>query len=316
MDIQDLQIFVRVAALQNLSAVGNQMGLTPGTISKRIQALETDLVVRLFDRTTRSIRITDEGQRFLVHAQRMLDEYESAKNAIATHINSPVGRLRIAAPEMLGRVLVCSTVNTFAEKYPQISVQLDLTDRQVNLHEEGYDIAIHVGDLGDSSLIARKLASDRRIYVASPTYIQRHGAPQTAADLIDHRCLALGDTHFWAFARGTETEESVRLPVVLRSSNSEVLRRAALEGMGILQTTVMQIGGDLAEGRLVQVLANASDPEELPVHALYLGGKQSLPRLRMFLDHLIDDFREFEREETHSDVPHAKSAARLRRVCP
>lgn len=314
MDIQDLEIFVRVAALQNLSAVGNEMGLTPGTISKRIQALESDLEVRLFDRTTRSIRITDEGERFLVHAKRVIDEIDSAKNAIATHSNTPVGRLKVAAPEIIGRVLVCSAVNAFIEKYPQISVQLDLVDRSVNLHEEGYDIAIHLGDLGDSSLIAKKLAGDRRVYVASPSYIARHGAPELPADLLEHRCLALGDTHNWAFSRGPDSEDSVRIRVALRSSNADVLRCAAIEGAGILQSTMMQVGADIAAGRLVSVLENAFEPTEVAIHALYPRGKQPLQRLRMFLDHLIEEFRD-DRGAASRVMPAHRHVKRVKQIC-
>lgn len=292
MDLQDLEIFVRVAAVQNLSAVGQELGLTPGTISKRLQALEVDLEVRLFDRTTRSIRITDEGERFLVHAQRVLHEMDQARTALASRTSTPVGRLKIAAPELLGHESICAAVNAFVETYPQISVQLDLTDKPVNLHEEGYDVVIHTGDLGDSSLIAKKLTTDRRICVASPLYIEKHGAPMIPADIATHKCLALGDTYIWSFARSREEEELIRINVALRSTSNEVLRRAAVAGAGLFWTTEMQVSSDLAQRQLVQVLADAPDADDVGVYALYLSGRHALPRLRTFLDHLGDHFRE------------------------
>jgi DNA-binding transcriptional LysR family regulator len=293
MDLQDLTIFVRVAAVQNLSAVGTELGLTPGTISKRIQSLEDELEVRLFDRTTRSIRITEEGQRFLVHADRVLHEIEQARAAVSHSSDNPVGKLKIAAPELLGRRFVTPAVLTFGRSFPGVDVQIDLTDRAVNLHEEGYDVAIHAGFLADSALIARKLVSDRSLVVASPGYIAEHGAPRIPDDLQRHCCLALSDVWTWNLPNAKSTaDEAARLNVRLRSNSSEVLRRAALQGFGLMQTTARQIGCDLKNGRLVPVLSNANEIDDIGIYALYLNGRQELPRLRMFLDHLAEYFRD------------------------
>ncbi|MEQ1647075.1 MAG: LysR family transcriptional regulator [Hyphomicrobiaceae bacterium] len=293
MDLQDLSIFVRVAAVQNLSAVGTELGLTPGTISKRIQSLEEELEVRLFDRTTRSIRITEEGQRFLVHADRVLNEIEQARAAVSQSSDNPVGKLKIAAPDLLGRTFVTPAVLTFRKLFPGVDVQLDLTDRTVNLHEEGYDIAIHAGSLADSALIAKKLAPDRTLVVASPAYISEHGAPQSADDLQRHSCLALSDVWTWSMPNAkSAAEEAVRLNVRFRSNSSEVLRRAALQGIGLMQTTARQIGCDLKSGRLVPVLSKVDDVDDIGIYALFLNGRQELPRLRMFLDHLAEYFRD------------------------
>src|SRR6516225_2690681 len=177
MDIQDMRIFARVAAVQNLSAVGTELGLTPGTISKRIQSLEDELSARLFDRTTRSIRITEEGVAFLAHVERILSEIEAARASVDDKVTKPKGKLKIAAPACLGRRYVAPALCEFVRAFPEIDVQVDLHDRQVNLQEDGYDVAIRTGALSDSSLIAKRLAPDRHVIAAAPSYLTRAGCP-------------------------------------------------------------------------------------------------------------------------------------------
>lgn len=290
MDIQDLLIFSRVSALQNLSAVGTELGLTPGTISKRIQALEEDLAVRLFERTTRSIRITEEGARFLTYVERVLNELEQARSSMATSAGKPVGKLKVSAPHIIGRLFVAPAISGFLEAYPDIDVQLDLTDRNVNLHEEGYDIAIRSGALNDSTLIAKRLAYDRIIVAASPSYLQQNGVPQSPAELSEHKCLALGDAWTWTFGSGSD-ERAVRINARLRSDSSEVLRIAAVAGTGLFRTTELMVADELASGQLVPVLPNAIDNHSAGVYALYVSGRHVLPRQRVFLDHVADWFR-------------------------
>lgn len=308
MDIQDLLIFSRVSALQNLSAVGSELGLTPGTISKRIQALEEDLAVRLFERTTRSIRITEEGTRFLAYVERVLSELEQARSSMAASSGKPVGKLKISAPQLLGRLYVAPAISNFLEAYPDIEVQLDLTDRNVNLHEEGYDIAIRSGALIDSTLIAKRLASDRIIIAAAPSYLQQYGVPQTPAELTDHKCLALGDAWNWTFGNGPD-ERAVRISTRLRSDSTEVLRIAALAGTGLLRTTELTIADDLASGQLVPVLPNAIDNSLTGVHALYVSGRHVLPRQRVFLDHMADWFRTQRKSVAESGLGSGTAAA-------
>ena len=222
MDIQDMRIFARVAAVQNLSAVGTELGLTPGTISKRIQALEDELHARLFDRTTRSIRITEEGSTFLLHVERILSEIEAARASVDDKVTKPKGKLKLAAPACLGRRYIAPALCEFMRAFPEIEVQVDLKDRQVNLQEEGYDVAIRTGALSDSSLIAKRLAPDRAVIVASPSYVARMGRPMRPEDLARHDCLVLGDRWQWSFGKnGAET--SVRVKGPLRSNNGEML---------------------------------------------------------------------------------------------
>ena len=290
MDIQDLRIFARVAAVQNLSAVGTELGLTPGTISKRLQALEEELNARLFDRTTRSIRITQEGATFLVHARKILEELDAARAAVGDNVANPKGKLKISAPASLSHQFVAPAICAFARFFPEIEVQVDLTDRLVNLQEEGYDVAIRCGVLTDSALIAKRLATDHQIVVASPAYIAEHGMPMSPADLPIHKCLVLGDGWSWSFDREKEPY-NVRINARLRSDNGELLRNAALDGLGLFRTSEILVGEDLSNGRLVRVFPDHEMTADTAIWAVYPGPKHVLPKLRVFLDFLAEWFR-------------------------
>ena len=290
MDIQDLQIFSRVAALQNLSAVGTELGLTPGTISKRIQALEESLNVRLFERTTRSIRITDEGRQFLSHVERVLAELDQARSTMAASAGKTVGKLKISAPQIVGRLYVAPALVSFQNEFTDIDVQLDITDRQVNLHEEGYDIAIRSGTLDDSTLIAKRLTSDRIVIAASPDYLSKNGTPNQPEQLAKHQCLALGDTWSWPFGASGQ-DAGMRIVARFRSDNSDVLRIAALAGLGLIRSTELSLADELSSGQLISVLAPYLENAATGVYALYVSGRHILPRQRVFLDHMADWFR-------------------------
>lgn len=290
MDIQDLRIFARVAAVQNLSAVGTELGLTPGTISKRLQALEEELNARLFDRTTRSIRITQEGATFLVHARKILEELDAARAAVGANVANPKGKLKISAPASLSHQFVAPAICAFARCFPEIEVQVDVTDRLVNLQEEGYDVAIRCGVLTDSALIAKRLATDHQIVVASPAYIAEHGMPMSPADLPIHKCLVLGDGWSWSFDREKEPH-NVRINARLRSDNGELLRHAALDGLGLFRTSEILVGEDLGNGRLVRVFPDYEMTADTAIWAVYPGPKHVLPKLRVFLDFVGEWFR-------------------------
>lgn len=286
-----MRIFARVAAVQNLSAVGTELGLTPGTISKRIQALEDELSARLFDRTTRSIRITEEGSTFLTHVERILSEIEAARASVDDKVNKPKGKLKIAAPSALGRRYVAPALGAFLRTYPEIEVQLDLQDRHVNLQEDGYDVALRTGTLSDSSVIAKRLAADRYVIAASPAYLARRGRPLRAEDLSNHSCLILGDRFQWSFSRNS-METGVRVSGPLKSNDGELLRQAAIDGDGLIRASELEILPELNSGELVQVLADYQIASNVAVWALYPSAKHMLPRMRVLLDFLTEWFRE------------------------
>ncbi len=291
MDIQDMRIFARVAAIQNLSAVGTELGLTPGTISKRIQALETELSARLFDRTTRSIRITEEGVTFLAHVERILAELDAARASVDDKVGKPKGKLRIAAPTGLGRRHLVPGLSAFLAGQPEIEAQLDLRDGPVNLQEDGYDLAIRTGTLPDSSLIAKRLAPDRYIIAAAPSYLAKRGRPMRPDELREHNCLVASDRVQWPFVRdGAETV--VRVCGSFRSNDAEVLCQAALEGAGLVRASELEILPELASGRLVQVLGDHNSAGNVAVWAVYSSARHMLPRMRVLLDFLTEWFRE------------------------
>jgi DNA-binding transcriptional LysR family regulator len=296
MDIQDMRIFARVAAVQNLSAVGVELGLTPGTISKRIQALEDELSARLFDRTTRSIRITEEGATFLAHVERILAELDAARASVDDKVSKPKGKLKIAAPASLGRRYVAPAMCGFLRSYPEIELQVDLQDRQVNLQENGYDLAIRTGTLSDSSLIAKRLAPDRHVLAASPAYLARHGWPQRPEDLARHSCLTLAERWPWVLSKsGIET--TIRTVGKLKSNDGELLCHAAIEGYGIIRASELEILSELRSGRLVQVMPDFEVAANAAVWALYPSAKHVLPRMRVLLDYLADWFRDVRGDE-------------------
>lgn len=305
MDIQDMRIFARVAAVQNLSAVGIELNLTPGTISKRIQALEDELSARLFDRTTRSIRITEEGAKFLLHVERILAEIESARAAVGVHVEQPKGRLKISAPASFGRCFVAPAVCAFMDAYPEIEAQIDLTDRLVNLQEEGYDVVVRTGVLLDSNLIAKRLAPNPQVLVASPRYLDQVGWPRRPEDLVHHSCLVLGDCSLWTFTHeGRDTP--VRVGGRLRSNSGDILRHAAIEGHGIIRVSKLRVAKYMANGTLRQVLPEYGIEAQSAIWALYPRSRHILPKLRVFLDFLGDWFRE---ERTGPATPKATAAS-------
>ena len=291
MDIQDFRIFARVAAVQNLSQVGTELGLTPGTISKRLQALEDELGVRLFDRTTRSIRITDEGTLFLAHVEKILFEFESARAVVGNSVTRPKGRLKIAAPASLARRLLATALCQFMRQHPEIELQVDLSDRNINLQEDGYDVAIRIGLPPDSSMIAKRLAADPHVLVAAPAYVEAHDAPKQPEDLAKHACLVLGETSQWTLTRDGR-EVIVRVVGRLKSNSVEFLLRAALEGEGIALVPQAAVADDIAAGRLVRLLPRCEVNVNAAIWAIYPTNKHVLPKLRVLLDFLGDWFRD------------------------
>jgi len=284
MDIQDLRIFTRVAAMQNLSAVGTELSLTAGTISKRLQALEDELSVRLFDRSTRSIRITEEGSLFLEHAERILAELELARASVEGNARRPRGRLKVCAPVQIGRSEVAEGISSFMLAYPEIEIHAELTDRNISLQEEGFDVAIRTGVLPDSALIAKRLASDPQVIVASPAYLNTYGTPKTPAELEHHSCLVRGEDWSWPFVRRT-SQRTVRVTGKLRSNDDRLLLRAALDGHGLIRTSANRIRFELADGRLKVVLANYDTTGDCAIWAVYPRNRHMLPRLRVFVDY-------------------------------
>lgn len=301
MDIKDLRIFARVAAVQNLTAVAGALGVSAGTVSKRIQSLEEELGVRLIDRTTRSSRLTEEGRMFLHRAERMLAEMDLARDEISANTGQPAGRITLSAPACLARQLVGPAVMSFVDGFPGIEVRVDISDHVANLHEGGYDTAIRLGCLSDSTLKARRLASDRVILVAAPRYLEQRGTPRAPADIAGHDCLLLGDQRSWTLIRNPAAANAERttVPVAGRlvSDSGDFLHMAALGGAGLLRASEIAVREDLASRRLVHVMSDHVLAADAAVWAVYPNARHPMPRLRALLDHLAEWCRQ------HIEVP-------------
>ncbi|VVE14123.1 LysR family transcriptional regulator [Pandoraea anhela] len=268
LDLDTVALFVRVAALGNVSAAGRERGLSPATASTRLAQLEATLGARLLHRTTRRVVLTQEGEVFLVQAQALLAAQAQALASVGQGLAAPQGRLRVSCSSSFGRQHVSPALPAFLERYPGISLDFRLTDRIVDLLEEGVDLAIRVGALRDSTLVARKLAANTRTLCASAAYLAAHGTPKHPGDLAGHECLILGDQRDWRFVTPGGTL-NVRVSGRLASDNGEVLRDAVLAGVGIALKSTWDVGAHLQRGDLVPVLPAYPLAEEVAIWAVY-----------------------------------------------
>ncbi len=289
MDIDDLRIFIRVAAVQNLSTVGQEFGLTAGTISKRIQALEDRFALRLFDRTTRSVRITQEGQFFLKHATAVIDELGCVEAFAAEAAQTPAGRIKFATPANVAGQDMAAAIFEFMSRHPRIEIQADYFDRAVNLHEEGYDLTIRSGALSDSALIAKRLKQDRYAIVAAPGYLEGKKKPLAPRDLARHECLILSDNQQWSF-RKRGRERSVKVKGRFRSMSADFIHRAALAGKGIARLPQNRVAADLKAGRLNEVISDYEPVGAAAVWLVHPSSRHVPLRVRCFVDFLSDWF--------------------------
>jgi DNA-binding transcriptional LysR family regulator len=289
-NLTDLRIFTRIVATGSLSQAGRELNLSLAVVSKRLAALEDRLGVRLINRTTRRLNATQEGMEFFERCQRILLDLEEAEAAVTTGRESPKGLLRVTAAVAFGRRRIAPAIVGFTERYGDIQVELDLTDRTVDLVDSGIDVAIRAGALQDSSLIARKLVGNYRVVVASPAYLARHGTPIVPDDLTRHQCLnfsALGD--IWTFI-GPNGPFQIRIETRLRTNDGEVGHEWALAGAGLVMKSIWDVGDDLKTGRLVRVLADWPSPAAA-IHALYPTSRHLSAKVRSFVDYLGDHLR-------------------------
>lgn len=268
LDLDTVALFVRVAALGNVSAAGREQGLSPASASTRLTQLEGSLGARLLHRTTRRVALTQEGEAFLREAQTLLAAEAQALASVGQGRAAPQGRLRVSCSSSFGRQHVSPVLSAFLARYPGISLDFRLTDRVVDLIEAGMDLAIRVGALRDSTLVARKLAPNRRTLCASPAYLAARGAPKHPGDLAAHDCLILGEQRDWRFVT-PGGPLSVRVGGRLASDNGEVLRDAVLAGLGIALKSTWDVGAHLRSGALVPVLPAYPLAEEVAIWAVY-----------------------------------------------
>lgn len=291
--VSELAFFIQLIRSGSLAATARELNLTPPAVSKRLAHLEQRLGVRLLNRTTRSISLTSEGELYLLNAQRILGEIEEMERQVSSSRAAPKGLLRVNAPLGFGRAYVGPAVSSFVKRYPDVEVQLQLTDRPINLPNDAIDVAIRFGELPDSRLIARKIAANRRLLCASPTYLQAFGRPETPKDLTRHNCIVLrqNDAAFgvWRLSRGKQSE-SIKVRGSLSTNEGEVALNWALEGHGILMRAEWDLAKYLRSGRLEEVLAEYETPPA-DIYAVYLERLNLSAKVSFFVDHLRDVFQ-------------------------
>ncbi len=282
--LKQIETFVSVASRGSLTAAAAAEGVAPGVVSRRLDALEARLGVKLLLRTTRRVTLTFEGSAYLEDCQRILRELGDAEASVSLGGVKARGHLRLSAPAGFGRRHVAPLVMQFLDANPEVTVSLDLTDRLVDLVNEGVDCAIRVGELTDSSLVSIKLAENRRVVVASPDYLVRHGTPQMPADLSQHNCLSLGQQRGWLFRDGAEIV-SIKVSGLLECNDGAVLHEWALAGRGLAWRSLWEVGEDLQSGALVPVLDEFAAPPT-GIHAVFPQRKYLPLRVRLLIDHL------------------------------
>jgi len=289
--LQELTIFARVVGTGSLSAAARDLGMSPAVVSRRLASLEARLGVRLVNRTTRSLHLTDEGAAYYETCTRVLAEIEEADAAVSAGRAEPRGVLRVALPASFGNQHIAPLIPKFAELYPEVQIALSLSDRTVNLVEEGFDVAIRIADLADSSLAARRLAPNCRVVCASPAYLRRHGTPETPEDLAKHNCLTTTDFAMnWDYRSADGKAGSVRVTGRYACDNWEVLREWALAGLGVALKSTWDVRRHLEDGSLVSLLPGYTFASDVAIYAVYPHRRHLPAKTRAFIEFLADSF--------------------------
>ncbi len=286
-----LETFVTVARAGSFARAAEKLGISRAMVSKHVQALEKRLAMQLIHRTTRQFSVTEAGRVFQARAERILAELEEAEGHATRETDQPRGTLRITAPVSFAVSHVAPALAEFLLRHPDLRADLSLNDRVVDVVEEGFDLAIRVGRLTDSTLIARKLAPARMAVIASPAYLERHGRPAKPADLADHNCLGYAyaaTRDEWRFS-GPQGAVNVAVQGTLRANNGDALREAALAGLGITLLPTFLCGDDIRNRRVICLLEEWR-PQEIFVHAVYPPGRPVAAKVRLFIDFLAARF--------------------------
>lgn len=288
--IKQLQAFVNAATRGSLSAAAHIESVTPAVIGRRLDALESRLGVKLLLRTTRRLSLTFEGQAFLEDCQRILNDLANAEAAVSLGGIRASGYLKLSAPAGFGRRHVAPQVATFMQTNPDVTVRLDLTDRLVDLLNEGVDCAVRIGEMADSSLASSKLGEMRRVVVASPAYLAAYGTPRSPKDLSAHNCLSLGQQRGWTLRNDADGEVSnYKVSGSFECNDGAVLHEWALAGQGLAWRSMWEVGDDLRNGRLVSVLDDFAAPP-VGIYALFPQRRHLPLRVRLFIDQIRNTF--------------------------
>ena len=307
--IQEMAVFARVVGAGSLSAAARELGLSPALVSRRLAALESRLGVRRINRTTRSLHLTDDGATYYEACARVLADIEEADATVSAGRVEPRGTLRVALPASFGLQHIAPLIPRFAERYPQVQLALSLSDRTVNLIEEGFDLAVRIAHLEDSSLTARKLAPNRRVVCASPAYLARHGTPRTPDELARHNCLTTTDFAMnWDYKGPDGKPGSVRVTGRYACDSWEVLREWARAGLGIALKSTWDVHRLLAEGSLVEVCPGYTFHSDVAIYAVYPSRRFLPAKTRVFIEFLAESFG----PDPYWDQPERKPKPRIK----
>ena len=272
MDVMhSMAVFRRVVEARNFSAVARETNMSQSTVSKHIAALEERLGTKLLNRSTRSIKLTEAGKEYYHHCIRILNDFQEAEASVGKGKIKPTGNLRISTSAAFGRSCILPHLNEFFSAYPDIKIDMLFDDDYVDLVKEGIDLAIRIGPLEDSTLIARKIGTTPRVVVASSEYLVKHGRPRKPADLVKHNCLIHSlqkSPDLWFFNSTQKGEESVRVNGCLKANSPDAVREAIIEGLGISVVCEWFVRDDIRQGRLKLILPEYK-PTSYDIHAVY-----------------------------------------------
>ena len=283
--IADLRIFLAVASADSLSGAARQLDIVPMQVSRRLAALEDELGVRLFHRTTRSVSLTAEGEAFLPYAHTMVEAEDSARGELSPSPARVAGVLRVTAPSVFGQSILLPLLPALLDQHPELRVDLDLSDRVVDIVAQGLDLALRLAPLGDSELVARKVVSNPRIIVAAPAYLDRFGHPKTIAELEQHDCILLQAVGRWPLVVNGKLQRH-NMSGRVHTTSVEAVRAAAAQGLGIAMLTYWDVYSHLRNGTLVRVELNDAEMEDLSVWAVAPTRRYVPTRVQAFLQAL------------------------------
>jgi DNA-binding transcriptional LysR family regulator len=289
--LESLRAFVKVVQHGGLSAAARDLRLSRSAVSKYLIDLETELGVQLLVRTTRNASPTENGLAYYERVVAILSEIDEADAAVSSLQAEPRGVLRVNAPMSFGTLHLGTAIADFMEKYPDLKIQLVLSDELIDPVREGFDVTLRIADLSSSSLIARKILPAPRVICASPSYLQRRGTPQHPDELREHECLTYGHLatgHQWKLT-GPDGDHWIQIPWALCTNNAEVLRDAAVKGRGLALLPTFIAGDDLQTGALMTVLKEYKAPE-ISVYVIYSQTKHLSVKIRVFIDFLVERF--------------------------
>ena len=297
-NVKTMRLFLAVVKNGSLSGAGRQMGLSPASVSRQISALEDDLGVRLLNRTSRRLSLTEAGQVYLERAERLIQDMDELRDAVGQLAVRPRGSLRVQSRISLGTQYVAPLIPAFLAKYPDLKIDLWLTDNDLDLVEHGIDLAIRTGDIADTTLVGRRLASSPRVICASPEYWAIHGKPATPEEIRAHNCLTYryefgAPAALWQFRTDKGQFTNLQVSGNFQTNNGEALRVAALSGLGVALLPAWTVKDHLKSGTLERVLPDfettVSDLD-FGIYAVYLSRRNLSVKTRLFIDHLVAEF--------------------------